>query len=68
MSRDTHMIYVIVHENRLRVSGQLKNTSVNKALDLVRKFIKMRFTDGKELTLEVPLKSRIVFEGVAQDC
>ena len=28
-------------------------------------FIKMRFTDGKELTLEVPLKSRIVFEAVA---
>lgn len=52
-------------ENRLRVSGQLKNTSVNKAFDLARKFSKMRFADGKELTLEVPLKSRIVFEGVA---
>ena len=52
-------------ENELRRADLLKTTSVNKALDLARKFNVMLLGDGRKLPLEVPRKSRIIFEAVA---
>ncbi len=52
-------------ENKLREVGLLGTVTVNKALDLARKFKVVRFADGRKVNLEVPLKAREVFEAVA---
>lgn len=59
---------VILHkavEKCLRSANMLKTTSVNKALDLARKFNVICFPKGKRLPLEVPKKSRVIFEIIA---
>ena len=61
-------IAVILHkavEKCLRSANMLKTTSVNKALDLARKFNVICLPEGKRLSLEVPKKSRIIYEVIA---
>lgn len=58
-------IAVILHkavEKYLRSANMLKTTSVNKALDLARKFNVICLPDGKKIPLEVPKKSRVIYE------
>lgn len=61
-------VAVVLHkalENALRNAGMLDGTSVNKALDLARKFNVLCLDGGRMVPLEVPKKSRIIFEIVA---
>lgn len=61
-------IAVILHkavEKCLRAANMLKTTSVNKALDLARKFNAIGLPDGRRLPLEVPKKSRVIYEVIA---
>ena len=61
-------IAVILHkavEKCLRSADMLKTTSVNKALDLARKFNVICLPDGRRLPLEVPKKSRVIYEVIA---
>ena len=61
-------IAVILHkavEKCLRSANMLKTTSVNKALDLARKFNVICLPDGRRLPLEVPKKSRVIYEVIA---
>jgi len=52
-------------ENKLKEVGLLGTMTVNKVLDLAKKFKVVRFADGRKVNLEVPLKTREVFEAVA---
>ena len=52
-------------ENALRKADLLGAMTVNKALDLARKFKVVQFADAAKINLEVPLKTREVFEVVA---
>ena len=61
-------VAVILHkavEKCLRSADMLKTTSVNKALDLARKFNVICLPDGRRLPLEVPKKSRVIYEVIA---
>ena len=52
-------------ENALRKADLLGVMTVNKALDLARKFKVVQFADAAKVNLEVPMKTREVFEVVA---
>ena len=52
-------------ENKLRDANMLGSTSVNKALDLARKFNVICLDDKRRMPLEVPKKSRIIYEVVS---
>ena len=52
-------------ENKLRDADMLGSTSVNKALDLARKFNVICLNGKRRMPLEVPKKSRIIYEVVS---
>jgi hypothetical protein len=52
-------------ENALRKADLLGVMTVNKALDLARKFKVVQFADAAKVNLEVPLKTRELFEAIA---
>ena len=52
-------------ENKLRKAELLNTMTVNKAMDLARKFKVVQFADAAKVNLEVPLKAREVFEAIA---
>lgn len=52
-------------ENKLRKADLIGTLTVNKALDLAKKFRVIQLADGVRINLEVPLKTREVFEAVA---
>lgn len=52
-------------ENKLRKAELLNTMTVNKAMDLARKFKVVQFADATKVNLEVPLKAREVFEAIA---
>ena len=61
-------VAVVLHkavENELRDAGMLADTSVNKALDLARKFNVLCLDGRRRMPLEVPKKSRVIYEVVA---
>ena len=61
-------VAVVLHkavENEIRDAGMLADTSVNKALDLARKFNVLCLDGRRRMPLEVPKKSRVIYEVVA---
>ncbi len=61
-------VAVVLHkalENRLRDAGMLGSMSVNKALDLARKFNVLCLDGLRRMPLEVPKKSRVIYEVVS---
>ena len=61
-------VAVVLHkaiENELRAADMLADTSVNKALDLARKFNVLCLDGRRRMPLEVPKKSRIIYEVIS---
>lgn len=61
-------VAVVLHkaiENELRDAGMLADTSVNKALDLARKFNVLCLDGRRRMPLEVPKRSRVIYEVVS---
>lgn len=61
-------VAVVLHkavENKLRAADMLADTSVNKALDLARKFNVLCLDGRRRMPLEVPKKSRVVYEVIS---
>ena len=52
-------------ENKLREAGMLDGTTVNKALDLARKFNVLCLAGARRMPLEVPRKTRVIYEAVS---